>query len=246
VKSHDPEPPVANRSPIAERCLPVAVALLAVTVLACHPWRSDDSVHYERPHHWEWSESWNRDDATVAVQSDRDAVTTAVRADFDPASAELSGTWAQLQVTATVSEAPLVGAVRSQSQAILRIEQRQTANELTMHVVVCDLDVNTEGAIQTTIPDAFVAGLPQSERRASLEIVGGQLHVTQGRIHQVIGARLEDVAHCQRPVIRRSSAATVTVGMSIALQGLFDGGSTSSSMWNRLMATPGTKIMWMG
>ena len=60
-----------------------------------------------------------------------------------PALPDLSGTWAQVQVTTTISELPVVGDVIGKTTSILLLDVTQDGDTLRIKEQMCDIRIDT-------------------------------------------------------------------------------------------------------
>ena len=126
-------------------------------------------------------------------------------ANMDP-----SGTWAMVQITSEITQIPIVGERTRTTAAHLKvtIERKQDAFAVFETLCVSNIDDGTP-MVKTTIPDAFVASVPVTERSAYLEPVSqteqpagdsnAQLRIVFPWSTQVLGAQLEDPENEQLP-----------------------------------------------
>ena len=104
---------------------------------------------------------------------------------------DLSGRWAQEQVTTTLTRVPVVGDVRSVTTTLLIVDVQQQDAELRVRSQVCSITVDNQPAlVRTVLGDAFVRALPITERPAHLVQGTAGWQLQQPRFTEVIGARL--------------------------------------------------------
>lgn len=109
--------------------------------------------------------------------------------------ADLSGTWAMLNVHTATVDLPVVGATTVRTTGRFLVVVAQDGRDLTLAVTVCSLAIdNGTDLVATIVPDAFVRSLPVAERPAQLEPVDGGLRLVQPRWYDVRGVRLDDPA----------------------------------------------------
>lgn len=84
----------------------------------------------------------------------------------------ISGSWAQLQVVATIADAPLIGHVETLSIALVRWEIAQAkAGQLTIEQDACDLALTSENEfVQMVIPSAFVDSIVTYSKPGHLDV----------------------------------------------------------------------------
>jgi hypothetical protein len=204
--------------------LGVAWVLLALSA-ACTPWPGDTVHHYRPPR--EPPAPLGAERAGGRLGLDPDALTSDLEA-LGPGLPDLSGTWGQLQVTATLSNAPMLGELRSSTTTLFLLELDQRGEQLRGTATVCDLAVASEGGMRTIIPDRFVAALEPAEVQGRVEEFAGGYRFVQAPYTQVLGARLDEPD--REPLPRDPSDPRVTdqdgdgrPGMTIRVEGLVGG-----------------------
>lgn len=109
-----------------------------------------------------------------------------------PAVPQLSGTWAEVQVTSVAVDLPVLGEQRSRTIATVLLRVSQVGTQLTITEEVCGLETKgTTSAIRTVYPPAFRRALSGWERRAELSASGTWQYREQGNL-RTTGARLAD------------------------------------------------------
>ncbi|TVQ97972.1 MAG: hypothetical protein EA398_13850 [Deltaproteobacteria bacterium] len=105
----------------------------------------------------------------------------------------LSGRWAQQQVTTSVTRVPVVGEVRSRTETLLILDIAQRGANLTVTAEVCTIAIrNRPNMVRTIIPEEFVRSLGRTTRTARLTPQPSGVRYEQPRFVEVIGARLGD------------------------------------------------------
>jgi hypothetical protein len=108
--------------------------------------------------------------------------------------ADISGSWAQLQVVATVADAPIIGQVDTLSIALVRWEIEQSAGGLlTIEQVACELELTSDSAfVQMLIPDAFVDSIVAYQKPGSIDLSVQPPQLSVPLHPEVHGANLSD------------------------------------------------------
>ena len=153
----------------------------------CSSWQND-RYHYYRPPRRLPSDPVPSTDSSEEL----DLSTLEARAgSFGGDIPDLNGTWARLLVTSSTTNAPIIGEFQMTTSTIQRLVQTQRGDELEIAVDVCLIEVDSEGPMQTIIPDAFVAGIGRTERRARLEPLGDGFRFRQERLVRLLGFELD-------------------------------------------------------
>lgn len=121
------------------------------------------------------------------------AVPTELRTPVRPGWPELGGTWALVQVTSAVSDAPLIGRVTTETQVWSLLELHQVGSELDLGPErVCSLDTSDPTPfVSTEYPPAFLEAVDGGHRRARLERnENGMLRFVQPGSWKIDGAAL--------------------------------------------------------
>jgi hypothetical protein len=107
---------------------------------------------------------------------------------------DISGSWAQLQVVATVADAPLIGQVDTLSIALVRWEIEQSAKGvLAIEQVACDLALTSDNAfVQMLIPEAFVDSIVAYQKPGSIDLSVQPPQLSVPLHPEVHGAILDD------------------------------------------------------
>jgi hypothetical protein len=104
---------------------------------------------------------------------------------------DLSGPWAQLQVTSSLSNVPLIGTVTLKTLTVLRLEAQQKGSELAVLFEPCTVESESSTPFFRVIfPEAFVKSMGVATKPARLE--GDGFRFFQPRFTQVRGVRLQD------------------------------------------------------
>lgn len=109
----------------------------------------------------------------------------------DPALPDLSGTWAQLQVTTSLSEIPIVGDVIGTTKSLLIVRVTQDGGKLAIKEEICDvLLTSTAKRVETIIPRAFQKAVSGTTRKATIWYEDGALQFQEKPKTVVSGAKL--------------------------------------------------------
>lgn len=106
---------------------------------------------------------------------------------------DMNGVWAQVQVVATLAQAPLLGTIKTRSVAVLKYDVEQDGPALLMHEEVCALRLETDSDLtETVVPDAFVNALPHVSKPASVDLEAVPPTLFQPQFVELHGVELED------------------------------------------------------
>lgn len=108
---------------------------------------------------------------------------------------DLSGTWAQMQVTSELSSVPFVGEVTNKNITLLRLEQQQNGGSLTVTAEICSIEVDSgTSLVSIEFPQAFVDSLGMVMKPSTIEPADHGYRFFQPRFTQLLGVRLENPA----------------------------------------------------
>jgi hypothetical protein len=83
--------------------------------------------------------------------------------------ADLTGTWAQLVVTTSVSSAPLVGEVTTENRRLFVLEFSQSGESILAESQLCDMTAETSTSMASTVvPRAFIDAIGHQTWEATL------------------------------------------------------------------------------
>lgn len=83
---------------------------------------------------------------------------------------DVSGRWAQKQVTASVSDIPIVGEIETETVALLVLDIAQDGARLEVTSTVCKLDIDSEiKKVRSVVPPAMIEAIGTVKRKARLE-----------------------------------------------------------------------------
>lgn len=141
---------------------------------------------------------------------------------------DLTGTWAQRQITVSNVDVPVVGTTRTPTVSLLLVEATpaDAPGAFDLHLTTCGITMGSDAdPARTVVPDAFVSALPEVDRRA---VIGDDGTYTVDWLTQVHGARLTDPENDALP----TSADDPRVvdqdedgrpGLTVRVTGLVDG-----------------------
>ena len=143
---------------------------------------------------------------------------------------DLSGTWAQLQVTTTISELPVVGDVIGKTTSILLLDVTQSGDTLKIKEQMCDIRIDTSAKrVRTIIPRAFQRAASGTVRKATISVnSSGELSFVEHPKVVVLGAKLKNKASDALPD-DEDDARLVDLdkdgnpGLTIKVEGIIDG-----------------------
>lgn len=143
-----------------------------------------------------------------------------------PAVPQLSGTWAEVQVTTVAVELPILGDQRSRTIATVLLRVTQVGTQLRMTEEVCGLETkSTTEAIRTVYPRAFQRALSGRERWAELIYGGTWQYREQGNL-RTTGAQMADG---EALPVRTDDPRVIDAdhdghpGLTVQINGLVDG-----------------------
>jgi len=113
---------------------------------------------------------------------------------------DLSGRWAQLQVTTSIVELPIAGPAPSKTESLIVVDIEQTGEKLILEETVCSLQ--TEGPtplVETTYPDAFTHALSGRVRVAELARRQGRYVYREPKSYRTTGVDLDNPAEDELP-----------------------------------------------
>lgn len=143
-----------------------------------------------------------------------------------PAVPQLSGTWAEVQVTTVTVDLPVLGEQRSRTIATVLLRVTQVGTQLHLTEEVCGLETkSTTEAIRTVYPPAFRRALSGWVRRAELSALGSWRYREEGAL-RTVGAKLaEGEALPSRADDPRVLDADQDghPGLTVEIEGLVDG-----------------------
>ena len=86
------------------------------------------------------------------------AQSTAPEKTPDAATIDMTGRWAQRQITTSISDIPILGDVVTTTTSVLMLDVVQKKDgKIAIKETICDIDINTDqGGLRTIIPPAFV------------------------------------------------------------------------------------------
>ncbi len=146
-----------------------------------------------------------------------------------PAPPDLSGTWAQLQVHASLSEIPVVGNIKSKTVSLLLMKIRQNSDELSLEIQPCDVSIDSDvKQVVTRVPRAMVQALGTSKVRATLARGNQHWRFEQQRHVSILGARLKNPSADMLPTWARDYRVVDAdkdgnPGVTVEIDGMIEG-----------------------
>ena len=114
---------------------------------------------------------------------------------------DLTGVWAQQEISSSLSDAPLVGVVETTTTDTLLVRMDQSGNRVEMVVESCGMDsLGSSSAAQVTIPQSYIDAMDPGHRSAVIEPWEGGYRIRQERFLRVLGAELDDIENEPLPV----------------------------------------------
>lgn len=160
-----------------------------------------------------------------------------------PTIPDMNGTWAQLQVTTTVSELPVVGDVIGTTTSLLLLSVSQDDDKLSIKETICNIDItSTAKRVRTILPSAFQRAASGTKRKATITIKDGTLHYKQHPKTVTLGAKL---SKSNRTLPEDEDDPRVVdadkdgkPGLTVKIEGIIDGEIyIVQSGWNKLTGT---------
>ncbi len=106
---------------------------------------------------------------------------------------DISGPWAQLQVTSSITNAPVLGTITLKTSTIIRLEVTQKGLDLSVVFEPCAVESESSSPFFKVIfPEAFVTYMGIDTKPARLESAGASWSLFQPRYTIVRGVRLQD------------------------------------------------------
>lgn len=122
---------------------------------------------------------------------------TAARATSWP---DLSGRWAQLQVTTAIVDLPIGGPSESRLETLVLVDIEQDDARLRLRETVCSIESEGPSSlVETKYPNAFVQALSGRVREAELDVEAGRYTYREPKSYRTSGVDLEDPARDELP-----------------------------------------------
>ena len=162
----------------------------------------------------------------------------------DPAPPNLAGTWAQQQVTHTITDVAIAGEIRSTTTSLLLLDVTQKGATLSVTERLCDVHIKSEfDKLRTIIPQRFLHALSGTTRQVTLKRKGDAWTYTQHPRLVVQGATLKDPKKDALPKDEDDPRLTDPdgdgkPGLTVLLRGIIDGEVYLVQRgWNKLVGT---------
>ncbi|XXX80831.1 hypothetical protein WMF30_18925 [Sorangium sp. So ce134] len=144
--------------------------------------------------------------------------------------ADVSGKWAYRAIGSQLTQAQGLDPFHTRIVSVLLVTQQQDGDAISFNGAYCDhYTEDPDAIVHAVIPDTFREALAPVTRAGTFAASGGGGRRYQlGRLHEVVGATLEDPAQDELPT-DPADARVVDQdedghpGMTIQLQGLIDG-----------------------
>jgi hypothetical protein len=144
------------------------------------------------------------------------------------ASADLTGTWAQVVVHRSLSAIPVVGDVASETTTRLLVTLSQEGELVQARAKVCGMHIEGSKLVRTSIPPALVRAMPEQLWHTRVSATEGRLELAPWSRWDVLGARLQEPSRDALPT--EASDARVfdqdgdgKPGVTVAVRGMIDG-----------------------
>jgi hypothetical protein len=167
--------------------------------------------------------------AAVLASTARAEEASAGRSGSGPRWPDLSGRWAQLQVTTAIVDLPIAGPADSRLETVAVVDVQQDGRDLQLSETVCSIaSQGPTSLVETTYPPAFSRALSGHVRSARLAYRGGRLAFVQPRSYRTNGVQLADPAaellpHDPNDPRIRDSDADGRPGLTVEVRGFVNG-----------------------
>lgn len=142
---------------------------------------------------------------------------------------EPAGTWAQLMVSASLTQIPVVGQATTTATSIVRLQVtgKGATAEVTGEVCTLELDSGTK-LVQTIAPQAFIDSVEYAARTLAVQAVGAQTQLAFPKVYEVRGAKLTDPVNEALPTTADDPRVydqdkDGKPGVTVQVKGLLDG-----------------------
>ena len=146
----------------------------------------------------------------------------------DDALPDLSGRWAQLLTTTSLTDLPVLGSITTRTTSLLLLEVDQDGERLDISQSVCDIKLSSDiKRVRTVVPRGFMRAA--SQRRAGrVWRDGTTVRYELPPNIVVLGAKLENTERDRLPTDHadsrvRDADADGKPGLTIRVEGLLDG-----------------------
>ena len=154
---------------------------------------------------------------------------------------DMTGRWAQMQYTTSISEIPIVGDVTGVTTSLLLLEVTQDGGAVAIKETVCDITITTTAKrVETIIPRAFQKAASGTTRKATLSRgTDGVIGFVEKPKTVVLGAKLKKRSDAlpEEPDDERVLDADGDghPGLTVKVKGLIDGDIyVVQRGWNKL------------
>lgn len=105
---------------------------------------------------------------------------------------QMEGTWAEWEVGASVTQAPLIGETRTLGVALMRWVVTQTGEDLSIRQELCHLRlVSDQPLANTVVPDLFIKSVPLMEKTGRVTLEGTDHHFIMDLTPELYGVALD-------------------------------------------------------
>ncbi|MBN2725404.1 MAG: hypothetical protein JXR95_15170 [Deltaproteobacteria bacterium] len=112
----------------------------------------------------------------------------------------IEGTWAYLNIRASIINYPMIGLVNNRIISLLKYEITQDGTSINSAETVCEIIVDSSNdSITTIMPDAFVTSMPEEIRENTLSYTDGNWGYSQPKYWTTQGVVLTDVENEELP-----------------------------------------------
>jgi hypothetical protein len=142
---------------------------------------------------------------------------------------DVSGRWAQKQVTTSVSDIPIVGEIETRTIAYLLVDIEQEGSALEVTSKVCTISIDSDiKKVRSVVPEAMIDAIGTTTKKARLERTrDGKVRFFQPRSTDVLGVKLDSI---KEPLPTDAEDSRVVdadkdgkPGVTVRIEGLIDG-----------------------
>ncbi len=104
---------------------------------------------------------------------------------------DMTGTWAEWEIGASITQAPLLGETRTQGVALMRWVVTQQGEKLSISQELCHLKLVSDTELATTVvPDLFIASVPLMEKTGTVTVKDTTHHFALDLTPELYGVAL--------------------------------------------------------
>ena len=105
----------------------------------------------------------------------------------------MTGTWAEWEVGASITQVPVLGETHTLGVAVMRWVVTQEGETLAMRQELCGLTLLSDSDLATTVvPTSFITSVPVMDKTGTVALGDNGLHFTMDLTPELYGVTLED------------------------------------------------------